>query len=206
MIALASSSIISGIIWYTKSAATYWLAIDLGAFHFINSSLSNAILDKTMPWLTHLGDFWTAWIFILMMVALNHKPIERGLKMGIFLSLIYGFVSASQLAIKHLTERPRPFLEHDAIVRVACPTDFSFPSGHAATAFMMAVILSTQFPRYKYAFYFLACLVGFSRIYLGVHYSSDVIAGAIIGYAVTKLLISLLLPRLPMNGQGRPTS
>lgn len=190
MITLASSAIISSIIWHAKSAASYWLAADLSAFHFINGSLSNEILDKTMPWLTHLGDSWAAWIFILMMVARNHNPIERRLKMGIFLPLIYGFVSASQLAIKHLIDRPRPFLEHDAMVRSVCPTDPSFPSGHAATAFMMAVILSTQFPRYRYAFYFLACLVGFSRVYLGVHYPSDVIAGAIIGYAIAKPLIS----------------
>lgn len=195
MIAPASLSVISDLIWHAESAASYWLAVDLGAFHFINSGLSNAILDETMPWISNLGDSWAAWIFILMMIAINHKPIEGGLKKGIYLSLIYGFVSASQLAIKHLIDRLRPFLEQDAIVRAVCPTDFSFPSGHAATAFMMAVILSIQFPRYKYAFYFLACLVGFSRVYLGVHYPSDVIAGAIIGYAIAKWLISFKINR-----------
>lgn len=190
MIALASSSVISDLIWHAKSAESYGLALDLSTFHFINSNLSNAILDKTMPLLTYLGNSWAAWIFILMMIVINHSPIERGLKKGIYLSLTFGLVSASQLAIKHLIERPRPFLEQDAIVIAACPSDFSFPSGHAATAFMMAVILSIQFPRYRYAFYFLACLVGFSRVYLGVHYPSDVMAGAIIGYAITKWLIS----------------
>lgn len=190
MIALASSSVISGLIWFAKSSDSCWQAADLSAFRFINSDLSNAILDKTMPWLTNLGESWAACILIMMMIAINHKPIERGLKTGIFLSLIYGLVSAFQLSIKHLIDRPRPFLEHDAIVRSVYSTDYSFPSGHAATAFMMAVILSTQFPRYRYAFYFLAGLVSFSRIYLGVHYPSDVIAGAIIGYAIAKWLIS----------------
>jgi len=192
-------SVISDLIWHAESAASYGLALDLSAFHFINSGLSNAILDKTMPLLTYLGGSWAAWIFILMMIAINHSPIERGLKKGICLSLIYGLVSASQLAIKHLIDRPRPFLEQDAIVRAVCPSDFSFPSGHAATAFMMATILSIQFPRYKYAFYFLACLVGFSRVYLGVHYPSDVIAGAIIGYAITKWLISFKINREHSN-------
>lgn len=189
MIALASSSIIFNLVCYAESAASYWLAVDGDVFHFINSGLSNAILDKIMPLLTNLGDSRMAWIFILVMVAINHRPIERGLKKGIYLSLIYGFVSVSQLFIKHLINRPRPFLEQDAIVRAAFPADFSFPSGHTATAFMMAVILSKQFPRYRYAFYFLACLVGFSRVYLGIHYPSDVIAGAIIGYAIAKWLI-----------------
>ncbi|MDD4650703.1 MAG: phosphatase PAP2 family protein [Methanothrix sp.] len=190
MIALAFSPLISDLIWHAESAASYWLAADLRIFQFINSGLSNATLDRTMPLLTHLGDSWAAWIFILIMAAINHKPVESRLKKGIILTLIYGFVSASQLAIKHLIERPRPFLEHDAIVRAVFPTDFSFPSGHAATAFMMAVVLSIQYPRYRYAFYFLACLVGFSRVYLGVHYPSDVIAGAIIGYAIAKWMIS----------------
>jgi undecaprenyl-diphosphatase len=190
MIALASSSVISDLIWQSELAASNWLAVDLSAFHFINCDLSNAILDKTMPLLTHLGDFWAALIFILMMIAINHKPIERGLKTGIFLFLIYGFVFASQLAIKHLTDRPRPFFEHDAIVRSVYPTGFSFPSGHTAMAFMMAAILAKQYPRYRIAFYLLACLVGFSRIYLGVHYPSDVIAGAIVGYAIAKWMIS----------------
>jgi undecaprenyl-diphosphatase len=185
-----SSSVRSGFIQYFESIVSYWQAVDLNTFYLINKGLSNMIFDIIMPWLTHIGDFWAGWIFILIIIIINRKPIERGLRLGLFLSIIYGLVSGSQLIIRHLANRPRPFLDHDVIVRFLCPTDPSFPSGHAVTAFMIAVILSFQFPKYKYVFYFLACLVSFSRVYLGVHYPSDVIVGALIGYGITKLLIS----------------
>jgi undecaprenyl-diphosphatase len=169
---------------------SYWQAVDLNTFYLINKGLSNMIFDIIMPWLTHLGDFWAGWIFILIIMTINRKPIMRGLRLGIFVSLIYGLLSGFQLIIKYLVNRPRPFVDHDVIVRSVYPTDPSFPSGHAVTIFMMAVVLSYQFPKYKYIFYFLACLVSFSRVYLGVHYPSDVITGALIGYGITKLLIS----------------
>jgi undecaprenyl-diphosphatase len=67
---------------------------------------------------------------------------------------------------------------------VATPTDPSFPSGHTLTAFAAAAVVSSFHPRLRWPLYALAAVVGFSRIYLGVHFWLDVIAGAAVGIAV----------------------
>jgi undecaprenyl-diphosphatase len=92
--------------------------------------------------------------------------------------------------IKLLVDRPRPGL--DPLVRL--PTDPSFPSGHAATSFAGATMLSAFAPRYRWVFFTLATLIAFSRIYVGVHWPIDVVAGAVLGAALaTAALTSLRL-------------
>jgi undecaprenyl-diphosphatase len=83
--------------------------------------------------------------------------------------------------LKISINRPRPFeaLQIDSVV----PTTLSsFPSGHAMIMFSLVPILSESFSKWKYFFWTIAILVSLSRIYLGVHYVSDIVAGAILGY------------------------
>jgi undecaprenyl-diphosphatase len=67
--------------------------------------------------------------------------------------------------------------------------DPSFPSAHSAYAFMMATLLAYWFPRYRIIFFPIAGLIGWTRIYLGLHYPTDVMVGGILGYGITSLFI-----------------
>ena len=91
-------------------------------------------------------------------------------------------MSATVKAIKEIVRRPRP--EFTLNLPITSHSVFSFPSGHTAAAFLLAVLLSKYYPKYKIVFYSAAILTGFSRIYLGVHYLSDVFFGALIGVII----------------------
>jgi undecaprenyl-diphosphatase len=84
--------------------------------------------------------------------------------------------------------RPRPFIEL-AIMPLVSVYSPSFPSLHAATAFTAVAILDKEFPRLKWVWIIIAVLVCFSRMYVGVHYLSDLIAGGLLGYLLGLLII-----------------
>ena len=92
--------------------------------------------------------------------------------------------------LKQSIDRPRPpevYRTPRPLVHV--PHEGSFPSGHAATAFACATLLSWWAPRYTPAFALLAVAIGFSRVYVGVHWPLDVLGGALLGVATATLLV-----------------
>jgi undecaprenyl-diphosphatase len=143
-------------------------------------------LDRVLPWLTHLGSYIAVLLFILVSWILIRQR-------NIFLRLLllFGIQSGIFQGIKFLVHRKRPFLFLEMASKISKGPgeilDPSFPSGHAVYAFMMATILAYWFPRYRIIFFIVAGFIGWTRIYLGLHYPTDVIAGALIGYGITKL-------------------
>ncbi len=112
----------------------------------------------------------------------------------------------SAMGLKALFDRPRPplrYAEPKTLVHV--PNDASFPSGHAATSFAAAAMLSFAFPRFAPFLYVLAAGVAFSRVYVGVHYPLDVLGGALLGVLVA-VALRLLVNRRAGRRAGRPTT
>ncbi len=102
--------------------------------------------------------------------------------------LIASFVTVAIITfgLKYLIARPRPLID-----ALTAPSTFSFPSGHTTFIFAPLAFFNKEYPIFKWIWLFIAILVAFSRIYLGVHYLSDVIAGAIVGFGCGNLFIYL---------------
>ena len=106
------------------------------------------------------------------------------------LSLIFGVI-VTNLLLKNIVARPRPFAEIEALIPlIAKPTDFSFPSGHTTASFAVALVMLRMLPKkIGIPAVVLAALVAFSRLYLGVHYPTDVLAGFVVALVGSSLAV-----------------
>jgi membrane-associated phospholipid phosphatase len=117
-----------------------------------------------------------------------------------------GLAEAFAVGVKQLTERPRPPLTDPALnALIAIPHSTSFPSGHAATAFAAAVAVAVLHPRLRLPLFGLAVLVALSRVYLGVHYWSDVFVGSLVGAGIG-LMTACLARRIAEARRARVPS
>lgn len=137
---------------------------------------------QTLATVMNRGDGWL--VGLLLAIALDRKlsrqrVIQRLARVAPPLWLSTFVV---EFIFKRIFRRPRPFAQRTQAILVGAPPHrHSFPSGHAAAAFAGAWLLGEEYPRRRTAFYLLALLVAFCRVYLGVHYPGDTVAGAISG-------------------------
>jgi undecaprenyl-diphosphatase len=160
--------------------------IDTRLFYLINKALANKALDSLM---TLASDLAVNGFLPLVAVMLLFFKDKRDKITGILLLAGFTIEYHAVRAIKLLVARPRPFAALSDVRVLEGLRDFSFPSGHATIAFMAAVILSDRFRTWRPLFFSLAAIVAFSRVYLGAHFPSDVIAGAAFGSAIGYALV-----------------
>lgn len=157
------------------------LQIELGILDLIQTWLRSDLLDVVVPAFTRLGNggnIWIAWTCLLLIFP---KTRRAGAMMAVSLAL-EGL--CCNVVLKPLVARPRPFTENPAVtLLIHQPGDFSFPSGHTGAAFAAASALYFGRDCLWPLALVLAVLMGFSRLYLYVHFPSDVLAGALLGCA-----------------------
>ena len=164
--------------------AFFAIHFDLPILEWIAGHLRCAFLDAVMPVINVLGDAGIFWIAVAVVFLLILKYRKIGISMA--LALIMG-VLVCNVTMKPLFARIRPYdfqLEHfgnTIPLLIAAPHDFSFPSGHTLASFEAAAAIAIHNKKLGIPALILACLIAFSRLYLYVHYPTDVLFSVLMG-------------------------
>src|SRR5450432_433736 len=162
----------------------HWLpALDTGLFRFINHSLSNPFCDWLMPILSGSGVPWFIPLAVGVVVAGLIFGNTRLRLCALMIALVVALGDPLIVnTIKHAVARPRPCMTlPDVVERLGCTETGSMPSAHAANWFAMTMVAFLFYRKSIWLMLPMALAVSFSRVYNGVHYPGDVLAGAILG-------------------------
>jgi undecaprenyl-diphosphatase len=152
---------------------------DFSIINFIQENFRCGFLDAVMSFITSLGDVGFIWILISVILLFFKKTRKLGIQL--LFSIVFAYV-IYQWILKPVVARPRPFTQNPLIeLLIKAPKDFSFPSGHTACGFSFVIILFLKKNKWWIPSLVLASLIGFSRMYLYVHFFTDVICGALCG-------------------------
>ncbi|CAB1256678.1 acidPPc domain-containing protein [Ruminococcaceae bacterium BL-6] len=162
---------------------------DVRVLRLIQKYLRCSLFDTIMPYISLVGNIGAVWVTVMIVFLLIPQYRDSGLELFGVLA-ICGILT--NFVLKPLVARPRPchaFPRQELLV--PCPTDFSFPSGHTMSSFGAALIIYNTNQALGVIAFIFAFLIAFSRLYLFVHYPSDVITGMLLGLASSFPLILL---------------
>lgn len=154
--------------------------IDGGILLFIHEYIRQPWMDGFWKTVTHLGDGGFIWILLAAILLVSRRTRSAGT--AAFIGLGTGAL-ITNVFVKNIVARMRPYDRMtELILLIEKQHDFSFPSGHTCASFAAAYAMYRALPeRRGVPLLILAALIAFSRLYVGVHYPSDVIAGALVG-------------------------
>ena len=185
------------------------VSFDLPILDWIQANLQSGFMDMFMPFITIFGDagiFWMVWAGVLLIFRKTRK-----IGIGMFIAMILGLLVCN-ITLKPLVARIRPYdlqLEEFGItinLLSGAMHDFSFPSGHTIASFEAAVVLLKNSKKMGIPAMILAVLISFSRLYLYVHYPTDVIASIILGTIFALIgdaVAGLIAPKLGAGKKGK---
>lgn len=180
-------------------------------FHLLNYVWTSPALDPCMIFLVRINDYGAIWLVLLGVLAALSGNTGRWAALAGLAALVLGFVSSE--ALKSLVMQPRPFVSlPDVRLLISPPSSYSFPSVNATYAFaassgasLTSRRLLGRLPIWVWGFLALAVAVSYSRVYVGVHYPSDVLSGAIIGILIGWLVASIGFRFGKVRAFGGPT-
>lgn len=170
--------------------------VDWAILRWIHNVFRCEFMDSAMTFITHLGDKGLIWIAAGLVMLFFAKYRRNGIVLWI--GLLVGLLVFNVL-LKNIFMRDRPcWIDTDYALLIPNPKDFSFPSGHTGSSVIAATILTMTNRKFGYAAIPLAVLISFSRLYLYVHFPSDVLASTVLGVmigAAVKITADRLIAR-----------
>ncbi|MDI6757441.1 MAG: phosphatase PAP2 family protein [Endomicrobiia bacterium] len=170
---------------------------DDAATVFLNVRMGSEIGDWIMIFITHLGNGLVAAALVALALYLGRDTGGKNFWRN-FLWAMAALLAAGATAqlIKFFFNRPRPLggISNLPQLRDILRADMhwrSFPSGHSATAFAAAAYLAAKIKKLSPVFYCIAALIAVSRVYTGVHFPTDVMAGALLGALASKMILEI---------------
>ncbi|MCH7722812.1 MAG: phosphatase PAP2 family protein [Bacteroidetes bacterium] len=156
-------------------------SIDLTIFYFFNHTISTGFLDRFFSTITNVHNWYIAYVILIGILLFKGGRMGRLAVVGIIVLIIVTDLTGYRV-LKELFQRARPCIVlPDVLLPIGCTGTYSFPSNHALNNFAAAAFFTKLFPGYKTVLFVTASLLAISRVYLGLHYPSDIIAGAAIG-------------------------
>lgn len=174
------------------------LSLDKRLFYLVNLGTQNPIFDRLMPFVTDFNNWWIpiviAWLALIIWGGSRGRTVALLIIFTVALS-----DQASSHLLKPLIKRIRPCNALSNVhLLVNCTQSYSFPSSHAANIFAAATLFSNNYRKYTPYFLIFALMIAYSRIYVGVHYPLDVLAGILVGIscAVVVLFLGLVAKKI----------
>lgn len=162
---------------------------DWTVLHWIRDTLQCGAMDFLMPRITALGNGGAIWIAAAAAMTISKKYRKYGITM---LAALAAGLLVGNVCLKHWVARSRPCWLESVPLLIPNPTDYSFPSGHTLSSVIGAFVLTAANRKFGLPAISLAALIGFSRLYLYVHFPSDVLASVAIGMLIGSAAIHLL--------------
>ncbi|MFN3696067.1 MAG: phosphatase PAP2 family protein [Pseudobdellovibrio sp.] len=185
------------------------LQLDQKIAHVVNQTLSNEILSLFFPIITdiHKNIFFSIPAACLILYFLIKKYGKLGIIHFFCFACSIGLSDFTGSIIKKQFNRPRPFTQHELKIEQRSPAQpkKSFYSNHSSNSFAIANYLSFVFPPGKTIYFALATTIAYSRVYNGVHYPSDILAGALMGLLISYLFYQLAqyLKKYTVQSKGK---
>ena len=167
----------------------FFKIIDNKGLNYISEKCKNRTFDRIMPIITMMGNLGIIWLIIssLLFLKVEYRIIGVSVILALVLTTIIG-----EGIIKHIVRRSRPFQDNEEELVINKPITYSFPSGHTASSFAALAVLLQMNGKLGLILSPIATLIAFSRVYLKVHYPTDVIFGMFLGFTCGISVVSFL--------------